>query len=107
MYDGLTSRDHNFKIVPSLAEEVTPNAAGDVWTARLRSNVVWHNGKPFTADDVIYTVNLVFDSKYQNEAQMFFKDIDRAATRKIDDRTVEFHLKRPNGLFDDFLSRTR
>lgn len=107
IFQGLLSRDHDFKLVPSLAEEVIPNAAGDVWTARLRKGVVWHNGKPFTADDVLYTIALVFDPTYPNAAQPFFKDIDRKATRKLDDLTVEIRLKKPNGVFDGFLAENK
>ena len=40
-----------------LAESITPNKDATVWTMRLRPGVTFHNGKPLTADDVIYTLN--------------------------------------------------
>src|SRR4051794_14344349 len=38
-----------------LALDWIPNRTGSVWEIRLRKGVVWHDGKPFTADDVIYS----------------------------------------------------
>src|SRR5882672_8165310 len=41
---------------PGLATEAHPNKNFTVWTLRLREGVHWHDGKPFTADDVVYTL---------------------------------------------------
>ena len=43
-------------IAPGLALKWTPNADGTVWTFDLRQNVKWHDGTPFTADDVVATM---------------------------------------------------
>ena len=42
-----------------LAESFEPNSNATEWTARLRSGVRWHDGKPLTADDLIYTIRRV------------------------------------------------
>ena len=39
-----------------LAEEIVPNGSTSNWHIKLRSGVTFHNGKPFGADDVIYTL---------------------------------------------------
>jgi peptide/nickel transport system substrate-binding protein len=44
-------------VVPQLALSAEPNKDATVWTLRLRPDVTWHDGKPFTADDVLYTFN--------------------------------------------------
>ena len=46
VYDGLTYFDDNAQIVNHLAEELTPNDDGSVWTCRLKSGLTWQDGKP-------------------------------------------------------------
>ena len=62
---GITAQSFEFlctldkagsNIAPGLATEWTPNADGTVWTFKLRQNVKWHDGSPFTADDVVATM---------------------------------------------------
>lgn len=53
LYDGLTAYDSKGAVVMELAESMTPNATLDAWTVKLRPNVKRHDGKPFTAADVI------------------------------------------------------
>jgi len=48
----LTERDDTGEIVPSLAESLTGADGATRWSVRLRSGVVFHNGKPLTAEDV-------------------------------------------------------
>ena len=52
-FDCLLTHDPTLKLVPDLAEEVTPNATATEYTARLRPDLTFHNGKAVTADDVI------------------------------------------------------
>ena len=48
---------------PGLATEAHPNKDFTVWTLRLRDGVHWHDGKPFTADDVVYTLKASWHSR--------------------------------------------
>ena len=57
-YEALTRRDKDLKIIPGLAEKwetVDPLK----WRFHLRKDVKFHNGNPFTADDVIFSANRV------------------------------------------------
>src|SRR5665647_359217 len=58
VYEGLTARDKDLKIVPALAESwETPEPTR--WRFHLRKNVKFHNGDPFTADDVLFSADRV------------------------------------------------
>jgi len=70
------------------------------WVFVLRQNVTWHDGKPFTADDVVYTMDLLTDPAANSSALSAFKGIlSKGNIEKIDDHTVAFHLDSP---FVDF-----
>ncbi|HEY5474966.1 MAG TPA: ABC transporter substrate-binding protein, partial [Candidatus Limnocylindrales bacterium] len=101
LFNTLFEYDHTFKMRPALATEATSNATGDVWTVKLRPGVTFHNGKPLTAGDVVWTFQNILDPKFTNVAVDSFKDVDPKGLKAIDDLTVEFALKRPNG---DFLN---
>lgn len=47
-------------LAPQLATEWSANADFTVWTFKLRQDVVWHDGAPFTAEDVVFTWNWVY-----------------------------------------------
>ncbi|QJR13236.1 ABC transporter substrate-binding protein [Usitatibacter palustris] len=58
IYEGLTKRDANQKVVPGLA--TSWKAIDDLtWEIKLRKNVKFHDGSPFTADDVVFTLKRV------------------------------------------------
>src|SRR3982751_1709992 len=58
VYEGLTARDKDLTIIPSLAESwETPEPAR--WRFHLRKNVKFQNGDPFTADDVVFSADRV------------------------------------------------
>jgi peptide/nickel transport system substrate-binding protein len=92
IYEGLVTRDKNLKIVPALAESwETLNPTH--WRFHLRKNVKFHNGDPFTADDVIFSANRVRDPKGSN----FISNVPADAKFvKVDDNTVDVMLDSPN-----------
>ncbi len=79
-------------VVPALAESWTISDDGLVYTFKLREGVVFHNGYPFTADDVVFTwergkgSNITYREDFLAVAEMV----------KIDDYTVEARLEAPN-----------
>ncbi len=56
-YNGLCQLDDNMSPQPELAESFEPNSNATEWTFKLRKNVNFHDGAPFTADDVIWSMN--------------------------------------------------
>ncbi len=56
-YNGLVQHADDLTPQPELAEEFAPNGDASQWTFKLRKGVTFHDGSPFTADDVIYSMN--------------------------------------------------
>jgi peptide/nickel transport system substrate-binding protein len=77
-----------------LVEEAHSNKDATVWTLRLRSGVEWHDGKPLTADDIIYTMKASWGAKASNIYSLSATIIDFTRLRKIDKLTVEVPLLR-------------
>jgi peptide/nickel transport system substrate-binding protein len=91
IYEGLVTRDKELKIVPALAESwETPEPTR--WRFHLRKNVKFHNGDPFTADDVVFSADRV-RAKGSNFTTVVPTD---AKVIKVDDYTVDFVLTSPN-----------
>jgi peptide/nickel transport system substrate-binding protein len=86
------------KLEPRLATSAEPNKDASVWTFKLREDVTWHDGKPFTADDVVWSVQSW--SKPTNYAGAYAGAfVDFKKVRKLDKYTVEIPMIRPSAQF--------
>jgi ABC-type transport system substrate-binding protein len=112
VFDGLLEYDDTTNITPRLAEslpEISPDAT--VYTFKLRQGVKFQNGREFTADDVVYTMNRVLDPATGSPGAGFYvgikgaqEFIDGSATsaegiKALDEYTVEFTLSQPDVTF--------
>jgi peptide/nickel transport system substrate-binding protein len=93
-YDPLVRRDKDLKIEPALAESwEQPNPT--TWRFHLRHGVKFHDGTPFTADDVVFSYNRVVAPGSQLNGYMQAV----SSVKKIDDYTVDFLTKVPDPIF--------
>jgi peptide/nickel transport system substrate-binding protein len=96
----LAFSNEHLTLEPQLAESWSANSAADVWTFKIRQGVKFHDGKPLTADDVVYTYKLHSNPKNGGNALSAFGGVlQPSGVKKADDFTVEFHLEAPNGNF--------
>ena len=92
--------DQQLTLQPVLATGWTPNSAADAWTFKIRQGVRFHDGRPLTADDVVYTYKLQANPENSANALSAFAGVlSPAGVTKVDDYTVAFHLEGPNGNF--------
>ena len=103
-YETLVWLDGTFGLHNWLCDRCEPNAAADVWTVRLKQGLEFHNGKTVTADDVLFSIRRLLDPKTGATAAAQLGALDMKASKTLDERTVEFHLKRPTSFFDQILS---
>src|SRR5260370_5144979 len=63
LYSGLTRLGMDMRAMPDLALEWTATPDAKEFKFKLRPNVTFHDGKPFTADDVVATIKQILDVK--------------------------------------------
>ncbi len=80
-----------------LAESFNSNDTQDVWTLKLRPGITWNDGTPMTADDVLFTVDLVQKTSGVRFHSSLSSEVKEA--KKLDDQTVQFTLNAPNPRF--------
>jgi peptide/nickel transport system substrate-binding protein len=92
-WETLVGYDENFNLVydNALAEEIEAQAA-DLYVIRLKEGIEFHNGKPVTADDVIYSFQRRLDPEL-GLAPTLVDLLDPSGLTKVDDRTVQVQLK--------------
>lgn len=83
-------------IIGDLATKWEWSTDGKIVTFTLQKGVTWHDGKPFTADDVVYSIEKMMDPK-RSAVSTGFATYDR--TEKVDDYTVKVYLKSPSPTF--------
>ncbi len=98
LFNGLVGIDRKQQIVPELAESWDVSADGMTYTFHLRKGVTWHarageEPKPFTADDVVFTYNIMMHPKTVTPLKVRYEFVSEV--KKLDDQTVRFTLKRP------------
>ena len=98
IYEGLVNRDQDFKLEPSLAvswQATSPT----VWRFKLRPDVKFHDGAPFTADDAVFSIERALAKTSQRASQL------RGVTgvRKVDSLTIDVQLSAPDAVLPDKL----
>jgi peptide/nickel transport system substrate-binding protein len=91
VYEFLVDRDKQLKLVPRLAES-WQRVNETTWRFKLRPGVKFHDGTPFTADDVVFS----FERARADTSQLRAYANAAGMPRKIDDLTVEFVTSGPN-----------
>jgi peptide/nickel transport system substrate-binding protein len=93
IFDRLVTTDATERLVPQLAESWKVSEDGLVWEFKLRQGVKWHDGSPFTADDVIYSFERV--PTVPNSPGLFSYATKGKTLTKVDDHTVRMASAAP------------
>ena len=93
VFSHLTRQDDKLQVMPDLATSWEPAADLMNWTFHLRTDVTWHDGKPFTADDVVFTVKRLKDKDVGSVLRANFEVV--TAVTAVDPHTVRFDLSIP------------
>lgn len=96
VFDALTELKRDGEMNPRLAESWTFSPDLTEWTFKLRKGVKFHDGSPFTADDVVFTINRI-QADPKTPVRTFLRLVK--GVEKVDDHTVRFTLIQPYGIF--------
>lgn len=97
LYDPLVKRSADLSFGPGLAES-WENVDGTTWRFKLREGVTFHNGNPFTASDVVYTVEKAKESIRPDLVA------NVASITAVDDLTVEIKTPKPYAVLPNDLA---
>jgi peptide/nickel transport system substrate-binding protein len=105
-------RENVYKVCPSLAESWTSNSDFTQWTFKIRDNVLWHDGKPFTAEDAKFWAELAYygiksgdKSRAPSVFQAAFGEVKTFEV--LDGNRFRINLGRPEPLYVDVLMNPR
>ncbi|MEO7905082.1 MAG: peptide ABC transporter substrate-binding protein, partial [Candidatus Saccharimonadales bacterium] len=89
LFSSLYAYDDTGHLNGDLAQSMTIDPTGMIYTVTLRSDALWHDGARLTASDVAYTVNLIKDPSTRSPLRSNWQDV---AVRVVDKTKIEFKL---------------
>ena len=100
MFESLVSYTTDLRPRGQLAERWDTSEDGLTYTFHLRRNVKWHDGRPFTADDVVYTAEAALNERNNSPMRRYYLVRGRPVrVEKVDTYTVRFTLPFASALF--------
>ncbi len=103
LFSGLVTFDSRGLPVPAMADSWGVSQDGTIYNFSIRSNAVWHDGKPVNVDDVLFTIDLI-----KSDSSQFPQDVrdmwNKVQIKKLNDKTVQFVLPEPFAPFLDYLT---
>ena len=102
LYQPLAQLNAQAQVEYVLAESITPHGSLSDWIIRLRPGVTFHDGRAFTADDVIFTFQRVYNNGFTGKFGL--GPIDLKNTKAHDKLTVQVKMTRPFASFAEQLA---
>lgn len=106
-FEGLTTTDaYDGRVIPQMAKSVSVDKTGKIYTVVLRKGLKWSDGKPITADDVVFTWNDIILAGLGNASMRDTVLVDGKPPKveKVDNLTVRFTLPHVFAPFERQLS---
>lgn len=101
IFDGLVTVDGKGNIIPQLAEKIEISPDGKTYTVFLKDKIFWHDGAPFTSEDVIFTVETIQNPKIKSPLRLNWEGI---VVEPISKSVVRFNLRNSYEPFIQHLS---
>lgn len=92
VFAGLLRFDQKNQLAGDLAQSWSLDEKGTTYSVTLRPGLTWHDGKPLTADDVVFTFEAAQNPDVKSSLFQAWREV---SIKKVDDRTVSFTLKTP------------
>ncbi|MBT4121425.1 peptide ABC transporter substrate-binding protein [bacterium] len=92
IFNGLLKINSEGVLEPDLADNFQISPDRLVYTFKIKEGVTWHDGKPFSIDDIIFTVNAIQDPEWQSQLKSALGNVQ---VEKLDETSLRFILKDP------------
>jgi ABC-type transport system substrate-binding protein len=96
IFSGLMKYNKKGEIVLDLAKEYQILEEGKIYQFLLKENLFWSDGKPLTADDIVFTVKTIQDPSFKSPVRAKWLGVE---IEKISESKVSFELKNPSATF--------
>ncbi|MDA3840582.1 MAG: peptide ABC transporter substrate-binding protein [Patescibacteria group bacterium] len=101
IFSSLYQRDSKGGLKEDLLDDINLSEDEKEYTIKIKPNVLWHDGEELSADDLIFTINTIVDSKYQSPLRSSLSGI---SVSKVDKLTIKISLSQPYAAFKDLLT---
>ncbi|MCP6726428.1 MAG: ABC transporter substrate-binding protein [Patescibacteria group bacterium] len=101
IFSGIMKYGEDGEVVNDLAKNVTVENGGKTIIVNLKENVFWHDEKPFTSDDIVFTVQALKDSAYKSPVRANWVGVE---VLKVSELRVRFELREPYAPFIERLT---
>ncbi len=102
LFNGLTAHNGKNEVIPALAKSWDFDEESCTYTFYLEEEVKWHDGEPFTAEDVRFTIQAIQDPENGSENSPNYEDVEEIVV--MDEYTIAFRLSAPNVAFLDYMT---
>lgn len=89
LFSSLYTYDKSGNLRGDLAKNIQIDESGTVYTIKIRSDAVWHDGRRLNANDIAFTVNLIKNPSARSPLRSNWQDV---SVKALDDTTIEFKL---------------
>lgn len=101
IYSSLLKYNTQGQLINDLAASLSGAENNKEYLVKIRDNVKWQNGENLTADDVIFTINLIKNPDFRSPLRASFAIVE---VEKIDNQTIKFNLTEPYAPFPELLT---
>jgi peptide/nickel transport system substrate-binding protein len=96
LFAGLFKPDYQGGVIHDLAESFVVSEDRKSYTITLKDNLFWHDGRNLTADDVVYTIELIKNPEIRNPLATNWQGVN---VEKISEKTIKFTIPSPYNSF--------
>ncbi|TET84299.1 MAG: hypothetical protein E3J36_01645 [Candidatus Nealsonbacteria bacterium] len=96
IFSGLMKYSPEGQIIPDLTKEYKILEEGEVYEFYLKENVFWSDGEPLTAEDVVFTIEIIQNPEINSPLRVNWLGVE---VEKISEKTLRFKLKNPSAVF--------
>jgi peptide/nickel transport system substrate-binding protein len=102
IFESMVTLDKSQKPIPCLSDEWNVSADGLIWNFHIRNNVFWHDGQPFTSEDIEFTVDTILKN---NINSVYKKNVENIANfSAVDKDDFKIILKKANSFTAELMT---